>query len=70
MVEIRYEYRGLKVTPNKWFNGVVIEYRHELCWCEGSEKVDSSKANERVEELKKIVDVDGKKKYRNINVLF
>ena len=69
MAKITYQYKGLKAIPTKWFNGNVIENRYEPTWYDGSEKVENSRVKERIKELSKIVDEDGKKKYRNVNVV-
>lgn len=69
MIQINYQYKGLKAIPTKWFNGVPIEHRYESCWYDGSEKVNPSDVKQRVKDLNEIVDDDGKKKYRTIVVL-
>jgi hypothetical protein len=68
MVQITYQYRGTKAIPTKWFDGVAIEHRYELCWYDGSEVVDEAQVKTRVEELSVIVNDYGHKKYRNIQV--
>ena len=67
-VKIEYEYRGLKATPSKWFDGVVVEHQYELHWYYGSEMVNESDVNKRIKELSVIVNDYGHKKYRNIKV--
>ena len=69
MIQINYQYKGLKAIPTKWFDGVPIEHRYESCWYDGSEKVKSSDIKQRVKDLSKIVGNDGNKKYRAIVVL-
>ena len=68
MAKITYQYRGTKAIPTKWFNGVAIEHRYELCWYDGSEEVEASNVKTRVKDLSEIVSDYGQKKYRNIQV--
>lgn len=65
-VKIKYEYLGLKVTPDEYFYGVVIEYKYTPQWYEGSEVVDESEVKKRIKDLREIIGDNGKKKYRNI----
>ena len=68
MARITYQYRGTKAIPTKWFDGVAIEHRYELCWYDGSEVVDEAQVKPRIKELSEIVNEFGNKKYRNIQV--
>lgn len=65
-VKIKYEYLGLKETPDKYFYGVVIEHKRTPQWYEGSEVVDEGEVKERIKVLCKIIKDNGEKKYRNI----
>lgn len=65
-VKIRYEYLGLKETPDEYFYGVVIEHKCTPQWYEGSEVVDESEVKKRIKDLREIIGDNGKKKYRNI----
>lgn len=69
MAKLLYEYLGYKEIPEKYFLGKVISNTYRYEWYFGSEKVKKSDIKKRVEELEKITNEFGHKKYRNIQII-